>query len=179
MARCILITGCSGGGKSTLLGALAKKGFATVPEPGRRIVQGASGSDDPRLPWNDPVTFAQTALEMALRDLDGVSGRDGVAFFDRGVLDAAVALKREQDTPLNVSMPDGFPYDTPVFLAPAWQDIFTSDAERQHDFDAAVAEFEAIRDALQSLSCDVRVLPKVSVEQRLSFVLNALELQAR
>jgi predicted ATPase len=34
----VLITGCSGGGKSTLISMLNEKGFNTVTEPGRRIV---------------------------------------------------------------------------------------------------------------------------------------------
>ena len=36
--RFVLLTGCSSGGKSTLLKALEERGFATVQEPGRRIV---------------------------------------------------------------------------------------------------------------------------------------------
>ena len=38
MDRFIILSGCSGGGKSTLLAELARRGFATVEEPGRRIV---------------------------------------------------------------------------------------------------------------------------------------------
>ena len=37
-ASCV-ISGCSGGGKSTLLMELARRGHAVVDEPGRRIVQ--------------------------------------------------------------------------------------------------------------------------------------------
>jgi predicted ATPase len=37
--RFVLISGCSGGGKSTLLSALYDKSFATLPEPGRTTVQ--------------------------------------------------------------------------------------------------------------------------------------------
>ncbi|MPT22826.1 MAG: ATPase, partial [Starkeya sp.] len=38
MDRFVVISGCSGGGKSTLLTELARRGFAVVEEPGRRIV---------------------------------------------------------------------------------------------------------------------------------------------
>ena len=38
MDNFFVLSGCSGGGKSTLLAALARRGFATVEEPGRRIV---------------------------------------------------------------------------------------------------------------------------------------------
>ena len=37
-SRHVILSGCSGGGKSTLLADLAGRGFGTVSEPGRRIV---------------------------------------------------------------------------------------------------------------------------------------------
>jgi predicted ATPase len=41
--RFVVISGCSGGGKSTLLAELARRGHAVVEEPGRRIVQRNGG----------------------------------------------------------------------------------------------------------------------------------------
>ena len=38
MENFVTISGCSGGGKSTLLSELRRRGFATIDEPGRRIV---------------------------------------------------------------------------------------------------------------------------------------------
>ena len=35
--RFVVISGCSGGGKSTLLSELGRRGYGTVEEPGRRI----------------------------------------------------------------------------------------------------------------------------------------------
>jgi predicted ATPase len=37
MNRFVVISGCSGGGKSTLLAELGRRGHAVVEEPGRRI----------------------------------------------------------------------------------------------------------------------------------------------
>ncbi|NDW34236.1 MULTISPECIES: AAA family ATPase [Roseobacteraceae] len=34
----VVLSSCSGGGKSTLLAELAPRGFETVEEPGRKIV---------------------------------------------------------------------------------------------------------------------------------------------
>ena len=39
MDRFVVISGCSGGGKSTLLAELGRRGHAFVEEPGRRIVK--------------------------------------------------------------------------------------------------------------------------------------------
>jgi hypothetical protein len=39
--RFVVISGCSSGGKSTLIAELGKRGYAVVDEPGRRIVKEA------------------------------------------------------------------------------------------------------------------------------------------
>jgi predicted ATPase len=68
MDRFVVISGCSGGGKSTLLGELARRGHAVVEEPGRRIVRDELERSGTALPWVDGVAFARRAIEMALAD---------------------------------------------------------------------------------------------------------------
>ena len=80
----VLITGCSGGGKSTLLDALESKGHATIVEPGRRIVAAEIARAGKNLPWVNMKAFAYTALEMARFDLAKASRSNGFVFFDRG-----------------------------------------------------------------------------------------------
>ena len=64
----VLITGCSGGGKSTLLAELHARGWPVVEEPGRRIVKHELETGGRALPWVDPVAFLHRAIEMALAD---------------------------------------------------------------------------------------------------------------
>jgi predicted ATPase len=61
MDHCVVISGCSGGGKSTLLSELARRGYPVVEEPGRRIVQDELAGNGAALPWVDPVAFGMTA----------------------------------------------------------------------------------------------------------------------
>jgi predicted ATPase len=172
MARRILITGCSGGGKSTLLSALAEAGHATVPEPGRRIVQDEQARGGKALPWVDPLAFCHRALAMARTDLDRAVG-DPV-FFDRGLIDAAVALHHLQGAPVATTLGGPSPYSDPVFLAPPWPDIYATDPERRHALDAAIEEYHRIDHALHALGHRVLILPRVPVAERLDFVLAAL-----
>ncbi len=174
-ARFYLITGCSGGGKSTLLAALAKAGFATVPEPGRRIVAEELAGKGAALPWVDPVAFAQRALRMAREDLDQARARSGPVFFDRGLLDAAVALHHLQGVPVSDTLGPTFPYATPVIFAPPWHEIFEQDAARRHGFDDALAEARRIRVACDTLGLPVHTLAKAPVAARVSEVLTLLE----
>jgi predicted ATPase len=54
MNRLVVISGCSGGGKSTLLAELGRRRYAVVEEPGRRIVKTEIHSNGTALPWIDP-----------------------------------------------------------------------------------------------------------------------------
>src|SRR5262245_63699753 len=69
MQSFVTISGCSGGGKSTLLQELARRGFATVAEPGRRIVAEELQRGGTALPWADAAAFARRAIEVSLADL--------------------------------------------------------------------------------------------------------------
>ncbi len=91
--RFVVISGRSGGGKSTLLTELGHRGYATVEEPGRRIVAEELLSDGSALPWVDEAAFARRAIALGVTDLAAASQIDGWVFFDRGVIDAAAALQ--------------------------------------------------------------------------------------
>src|SRR5690606_4231686 len=91
--RFILLSGCSGGGKSTLLEELGRRGHATVEEPGRRIVEEELAKGGTALPWLDLAAFARRAIAMALADREAMRGHPGYVFFDRGLIDAAAALE--------------------------------------------------------------------------------------
>ena len=67
MERFVVISGCSGGGKSTLLMELAGRGHPVVDEPGRRIVKEELEGKGSALPWVNGVAFARRAVELALR----------------------------------------------------------------------------------------------------------------
>ena len=66
--RFVVISGCSGGGKSTLLRELARRGHPVVDEPGRRIVKEELEGKGSALPWVNGVAFARRAVELALAD---------------------------------------------------------------------------------------------------------------
>jgi predicted ATPase len=172
MPRRILITGCSGGGKSTLLAALAEAGCTTVPEPGLRIVTEELAGDSAALPWVNPGRFARRALHMARADLDAARG--DLVFFDRGMIDAAVHLRHSEGIALATSLGGPSPYDDPVFLAPRWPEIYATNAGRQHGLQAAIEEYDRLVRGLADLGHETIILPRLPVEARRDFVLNAL-----
>jgi predicted ATPase len=172
--RFVVISGCSGGGKSTLLAELGRRGHAVVEEPGRRIVKDELKGSGSAPPWVDEAAFARRAVTMALADRASASARKGWVFFDRGLVDAAAELQRLTGEPALQPLRQSHRYHWRVFLAPPWREIHVTDPERRHGFDAALAEYLRLLKAYPSLGYEVLVLPKVGVAERADFVLSTL-----
>jgi len=170
----VVISGCSGGGKSTLLAELSRRGHAVVEEPGRRIVREEQEFGGSALPWADGIAFARRCIALALDDRAAARGRSGWVFFDRGLIDAAAFLQHQTGEPALEALGTVHRYHRRVFMTPPWREIHTLDAERQHGFDAAVAEYERLLAAYPSLGYDLVTLPKVSVAERADIIESAL-----
>lgn len=170
----ILITGCSGGGKSTLLDRLRDRGHRVVEEPGRRIVREVEAQGGSALPWVDPAAFLRRALTLAQRDLDGAKNAADFVFFDRGVIDAASGLAELTGAPVLRDVAAASLYRREVFLAPPWPEIFANDPERRHGFDDATREYRRLADTLPRLGYTAIELPKTTPDARADFVLSIL-----
>jgi predicted ATPase len=172
----IVISGCSGGGKSTLLAELARRGHRTFAEPGRDIVKAELASGGDALPWTNPQRFAERCIALAVEHLTA-SENDTRAFFDRSLIDAVSAIEH-----MRLPVPDAArraleakPYNRRVFMAPPWPELFATDAERRHTFEEAKAEFERLLVSYGRLGHDTVLLPKDSVPKRADFILCAIE----
>jgi predicted ATPase len=172
--RFVLITGCSGAGKSTLLAELQARGHQVVEEPGRRIVKHQLETGGRALPWIDEMAFTHLAIATAVADRQAAASRAGWVFFDRGLVDAASALEQLSGEPTLAQLNALHPYHRKVFLAPPWPEIFVTDAERRHGYEAGLAEYERLETQLPALGYSVVVLPKAPIAARADFVLATL-----
>ena len=174
MDRFIILSGCSGGGKSTLLAELARRGFATVEEPGRRIVIEETRNGGTALPWIDLEAFARRAIAMALEDRQKAPP-EGPVFFDRGLIDAASALRHINGDAFIETLRVAHRYNRLVFLTPPWPEIYRGDSERKHGFDVAIEEYERLLRDYDELGYDISVLPKSGIEERADFILTRID----
>ena len=172
--RRIVLSGCSGGGKSTLLAELGHRGFKVVPEPGRRIVEEELRGDGRALPWIDLAEFARRALRVAADDRERISDEKGWVFFDRGLVDAAVAFQHATGQPASEVLGPYEPYYRIVFLVPPWPEIYVTDGERQHDLAEAAAEYDRLLATYCELGYEVVILPKDDIAQRADLILDTL-----
>lgn len=161
MERLFVLSGCSGGGKSTLIEALAARGHATMAEPGRRVLRAGGPA-----PWEDLEGFLRACLALAVLDHARARAMPGPVIFDRSAVDALSgleALGAAGEAP-------GLRYASPVFLVPPWPELFACDAERRHGFEAAVAEYKRLAGAFLAAGYAVEIMPKASVAERVAWI---------
>ncbi len=170
----VVISGCSGGGKSTLLAELARRGYAVVEEPGRRIVRQELEACGSALPWLDPEAFIRRVIDLAVADLMAASRSGAWVFFDRGLIDAAAGLQHLTGEQTLATIGQSCRYHRRIFLTPPWPEIYVTDKERGHGFDEAVDEYRRLLDVYPSLGYELMILPKFGVAERADFVLHTL-----
>ncbi len=174
--RFIVISGGPGSGKSTLIDALEQRGFARTMEAGRAIIQDQVAIGGPALPWDDRTLFAELMLSWEMRSYRLAQRHSGPVFFDRGVPDVIGYLSLcGLPVPSHMeAAAQQIRYNKTVFLAPPWPEIFGQDAERKQDFEEAVRTFTAMETTYRRFGFEIALLPKVSVEERVEFILTKM-----
>lgn len=109
---------------------------------------------------------------MRLKDSDSAAGW---IFFDRGLVDAAVAFQRSAGESAAIILEQNRRYYQKVFLAPPWPEIFVEDGERRHSFADAVSEYESLLKAYGEFGYQMILLPKMNVVERADFLLGHLQ----
>ncbi len=168
----VVLSGCSGGGKSSVVQALRALGFCAVDEPGRRVVREQQHEGGSALPWVDLPAFARRCIELARSDLDAAAD-DQWVFFDRGLVDAAAAL-RHHTGHWGAALEELHRYHQQVFLTPPWPALYATDTERQLGLDDAVAEYHRLHATYAELGYTVTVLPTTDVASRVDLILGEL-----
>ncbi|HEV8051946.1 MAG TPA: AAA family ATPase, partial [Parachlamydiaceae bacterium] len=167
----VVISGCSGGGKSAILSELAYRGYSFVPEPGRQIVKEQIAIEGDALPWINLNKFLELALSRYVFQFNQKESLK-IVFFDRGIVDA---IQLDQAQPVYFqNAAKKFRYQRLVFLVPPWEEIFVNDAERKHDFESAKREFEELLIKYKKFGYETVLIPKTTVKERADFILNRL-----
>lgn len=182
MVEIVVITGCSGSGKSSLLAELARRGHRVLPEAGRQIVQEQMAAGGDGVPWENRAKFATLAADRAahhydaLRDGQVDDGHEGgrLVFADRSVVDVVTFFARcGMEIPARLkALLTRYRYHPTVLMSPPWEEIFQTDAERRHGFAESVAEYEWLLGAYAAQGYEWIEIPKRPVPERAAFVAN-------
>jgi predicted ATPase len=128
------------------------------------------------LPWDDRSLFAELMLSWDIRSYHLAQRSSGPVFFDRGLPDV-VGYLRLVGLPVPAHVQKAaeiFRYNRLVFVAPPWEEIYQSDAERKQDFNEAVRTCESVTAVYAELNYELVELPCVSVAERVRFVLETV-----
>jgi predicted ATPase len=171
----VVLSGCSGGGKSSLLAELGRRGHTIYEEPGRQVVKEQFFIGGDALPWKNASAFVELTVSRSIHHLIMAARSDRPSFFDRGIIDQVSGMRHAGMTVLqHLAAAERFRYHETVFVMPPWPEIFSNDAERKHSFDDAVASYHALRITYREYGYRTVEVPKVAVSARADFVLGTL-----
>jgi predicted ATPase len=170
-----VMTGGPGAGKTTILQALAARGYRYAAESARSIIRQrlASGlSPRPSL-----EQFGHEILQRDIARYRETRVTDHPVFFDRGIVDALGILHHQQAMSLGEAevYVRSFPYNTVVLLMPPWEAIFRTDSERDQTFAEAVQVCEELRTWYARWGYETIEVPRTAIDQRVNFILQIIE----
>jgi predicted ATPase len=163
--RRFVITGTSGTGKTSLIEGLRAAKYICFDEPGRKVL--ISGSEDAK---TLPESFVKEMLTQSLKDYaDAEDSR--IAFYDRGLPDIVAYAHRFEVSPGPFRrVAETHKYESTIFVAPPWQEIFENDKVRRATFHEYLQFHESILSIYRELGYSIQVIPKSSVHERVEFI---------
>ena len=164
-----VITGGLGTGKTSAVTALEDK-VRTVPEPARELIaEHLAATGEPTLDHR-PELFVERLITRSLQNYRSAA-ESTVTVFDRGLPDCvAYAAVFGIDAKPALDAATANPYENPVFVAPPWKEIYTTDGMRKATFAQAESFYSEVISAYVQLGYELTELPKVSVEERAAFI---------
>ena len=172
--RRIVVTGGPGAGKTTLLLALHERGYAIVADSARAIIRERKSRG--LSPRPEPPEFGYDVLRMDIDQYRAIPAHGDLVFFERGIPDSLGALAHlglltPADTGRYLSE---FPYSRKVLVLPPWEQIYTTDDERDQTYGESVRVHAAVCDWYTRCGHELIEVPRMPVEARCEFVLRTL-----
>lgn len=160
-----VITGMSGTGKTAVLEALRREGRGCFEEPARKLLQAHLPEDGDYF----APSFISLMLQQSLADFEAADS--GVAFYDRGLPDTvAYAIRFGVDAELCRFAAQTHRYESEVFVAPPWPEIFERDEYRRATYEDYLKFHDLLLKTYRDLGYSLVDLPKVPVSDRVRFI---------
>ncbi|MBA2650780.1 MAG: AAA family ATPase [Tatlockia sp.] len=177
MNKLVVITGCSGGGKSTIIAELKDQGYTVVEEAGLALLREQIAKNSDITPWQNPIPFCELMVEKSIdlfhqaKKIQSVKNQ--VIFFDRCVLEGVSYFqnlgRQEYDYLI-----EELRYYPLIFITPSWEEIYCNDEERKHSFEKALKNYEREVEFYPKCGYQIIEVPKQSVKERVKFILSAI-----
>lgn len=169
----IALAGGPGFGKTTVIAALGARGYDCASDSARAIIQERTRRGlSPRPP---PREFAEQILRRDTEHYRNKAGAIRAVFFDRCVLDALGMLHQIGLAAGELqALLSEYVYFRTAFIFPPWEEIYTTDSERDQTFEVAVAVHVAATAWYRRCGYDLTEVPRGTVHERCDFVLQRI-----
>src|SRR5262245_62054584 len=170
-----VVTGGPGAGKTTILNALAERGYVYAAESARAIIRERLASGlSPRPPLEQ---FGNAILDKDIARYRETRVTDHPVFFDRGIVDALYVLDQQHSISQRKAAEyvRSFPYNKVVLLMPPWEEIYRTDSERDQTFSESVRVCEGLKKWYARWDYETIEVPRTPIVQRVNFVLQTVE----
>jgi predicted ATPase len=172
----VVIIGGPGTGKTTIIEGLLAKGYCCYPEISREVTLEAKKQGIEQLFLENPLLFSELLLEGRKKQFHNAHKEPhDIVFLDRGIPDVLAYMHYIGDSyPAFFDQACRDHIYTKIFLLPPWEDIYISDNERYENFEQAKLIYNHLTETYQKYGYDLIEVPKGTVEERISFILNQL-----
>ena len=175
MENKIVITGAPGTGKTSIIAQLIKLGYSCSEEISREIITEQIASGGKVLPWLNLGEFSHRVF--SLRKAQYINATtDSLHFFDRGLLDV-IAYMKVDDLTISDNYKkecEKYRYNTTVFYAPIWKEIYKNDLQRKEDLSSAITIEKYLLETYKFFGYTLIEIPKLTIEERVGFVLSRI-----
>ena len=201
--KAYIITGAPGTGKTALINALAKNGYLGLDEVPRRLIKDKVAEKMGISPFeNLPAFFDLVFDEMhkqyqsvfEYNNIPNISGISNIkqtqelqrakidkdayryCFFDRAMPDV-LGYSYKAKIPFsqkNIDIIINSKFEKNVFICPTWEEIYTTDPERPYPIEEVKLLGRYLFKAYTNLGFHIDVLPKVTTEERVEYILDKI-----
>lgn len=172
----VVIIGGPGTGKTTIIEGLLAKGFCCYPEISREVTLEAKKQGIEQLFLENPLLFSELLLEGRKKQFHNAQNEPhDIVFLDRGIPDVLAYMHYIGDSyPAFFDLACREHIYTKIFILPPWEEIYESDNERYENFEQATLIYNHLTETYQKYGYHLIEVPKGTVEERISFILNQL-----
>lgn len=167
----IVLTGGPGAGKTSITKELIKMGHNIIEEPARRILQNYEANSPYLLPSLSKENRRLFQIAVENQNIEDYFKHDH-GFFDRSILDE-VGYRNRFGVPISRELDDFIKqnrYDA-VFFFPFWKEIYKNDDIRKESPKEAELVSKHILKSYLHYGYDPIIVPKVSLEDRLKYII--------
>lgn len=174
----VVLIGGPSSGKTTLIEKLKENGHVCYPEVSREVIQEAQKRGIDQLFLEQPLLFSELLLEGRIKQFEAAKKENAnIIFLDRGIPDILAYMHYIGD-----SYPSFFDEAcknhiySKIFVLPTWKEIYVSDEERYETYEQAVLIQQHLVDTYLKYGYELIEVPKDTVEKRMEFLLQNLNL---